>query len=183
MTLEEIREIYLHAYELMNVTLIDGDCGKYCNYNCCRDNNEGDKMGIYLYPFEYEAVLKEHIEKNELTFEYHHFEDYYMASHLDGQYFLYCGHDSGCLRALRPIQCRTYPLEPHIVKGELKLVIEKSQVHDCPFLMKENQWNPDFVKRIYEGWSELIKIDEVRKLVIHDTFNRVNSMQVKKQVR
>lgn len=183
MEFEQIKAIYKKAYDYMDVTLIDGNCGEYCNYNCCRDENEGNKMGIYLYPFEYETMLEDYVLDNDLMYEYHSHEDYFMAAHLEGQYFLYCGFDKGCLRDLRPIQCRTYPLEPHITKGELKLVIEKNQIHDCPFVLKEDKWHPDFIEGIYKGWQELIKIDEVRKLVIHDSRNRVNSFQVQKIVR
>jgi len=54
-----VDEIFEKAYTLMDEPVIEGNCGLLCNYHCCRDDgDDGEKMGIYLLPLEYESMIK-----------------------------------------------------------------------------------------------------------------------------
>ncbi len=171
--LMNITEIYEKAYALMDEPVINGNCGTLCNYHCCRERAEdGDKMGIYLLPLEYEAVIKDlEIEKH-LRITSHSAKVYEMPSSIKYLYFVYCTDSSGCMRRNRPIQCRTYPFEPHLENGELWIVVPDEQIHDCPLLKQEDTWRPEFIRGVYEGWRLLLTIPLVKDLIAFDSKER-----------
>lgn len=164
------KELYEAAYEAMNASVLDIDCGTLCSHNCCRNDYENpEEFGVYLLPFEYEHFLKETgmIQKHQLA--WHAAKDRFMPKALKGLNYYYCQVEKDCLRQYRPVQCRTYPLEPHLENGHLTLVVEKDQIHACPLIQKCENWRKDYVEGMYEGWSLLIQIPEVRKLVQYDS--------------
>lgn len=169
----EFLKVYQNAYALMDEPVIEGNCGLLCNFHCCREEAEdGDKMGIYLLPMEYEAMIQGLPLEETLTISLHSARDYEMPRGITHLYFIYCQEASGCLRNHRPIQCRTYPYEPHLEEGRLSLVILKDQIHRCPLLDREDTWRPEFTKGVYEGWVQLLTLPSVKTLVEYDSRNR-----------
>lgn len=154
-----IKTLYEKAYALMNTPVIDGNCGALCNFHCCRTRDEdGERLGMYLLPLEYPYMQEGYVT----DFEIHSAEDYDLPPRIKKRYYIYCHDDNGCLRSLRPIQCRTYPFEPHLEGDELILVIESTQIHNCPLLSEHSTWKNDFIAGVYEGWATLLTIPLVK---------------------
>lgn len=169
----KIKEIFEQAYLLMDEPVIDGNCGMLCNYHCCRDDgDDGEQMGIYLLPLEYEAMIQGQVFEKRLRITRHSNKLYEMPSKIKNLYFVYCSDSSKCLREYRPVQCRTYPFEPHIENGELYIIVLKDQIHQCPLLKQEDNWRPEFIRGVYEGWKLLISIPIVRYLIESDSKER-----------
>lgn len=169
----DIKERFLEAYRRMDEPVVSGDCGALCNRHCCREKDEqGARMGIYLLPMEYESVFKGTAAGKTLQRTWHAAEQYDMPAELTGLWFAYCRSDSGCLREYRPIQCRTYPFEPHLEAGALSLVVLQDQIHICPLLERPEDWRQTFVDGVYEGWKILLEIPQIRKLIAYDSDQR-----------
>lgn len=167
------KAIYEAAYEAMNASVLETDCGALCSHNCCRNDYEDpEDFGIYLLPYEYEHFLKETgmIKPSQMV--WHDAKDRFMPHELKGLNYFYCDAEKDCLRNYRPIQCRAYPLEPHIENNELFLVVEKDQFHNCPLLKQAENWRKEYIKGMYDGWSLLIQIPDVKKLVLYDSDQR-----------
>lgn len=180
----EYRAIFKKAYAKMNEPIIEGDCGLLCNHHCCRSCDEnGEEMGMYLLPHEYESMIQLSPFQNDIKVECHLRKDYHMPKKIKQLYYIYCGHTSGCLRAYRPVQCRTYPFEPHLEKGELFLVVERGQIHACPLLKDRERWRKAFVKGIFEGWEILMEIPEVRLMVNFDSIMRKDDKNIEFMLR
>lgn len=158
----DIKSIINEAYDLMNEPVIDGNCGELCNYHCCRPFcDEGNKLGMYMLPFEFELIHKGKIK----NYEIHTKQNYELPNGTKKLYYIFCEDDSSCLRELRPIQCRTYPFEPLLEDDELFLIIEDEQFHICPLLKMQENWRWEFVLGIYRGWSKLLEIPKIEKYV------------------
>ncbi len=145
----------------MDEAIIDGNCGELCNYHCCRSHEGEEDLGMYLLPLEYECMQ----QGNNVPFEIHTSYQYDLPKSIKKQYYIFCSNDSGCLRDDRPIQCRTYPLEPHLENGKLSLIVEKDQLHGCPLLSSPEKWRKEFIKGTLKAWTLLITIDEVKVYV------------------
>lgn len=167
------KSLYEAAYEAMNSSVLAYDCGTLCNHNCCRnDYDDPENFGVYLLPFEYEHLLKdtEMIEASKLV--RHSAKEHFIPKSVGALNYFLCDAEKDCLRDYRPIQCRTYPLEPHIENDTLTLLVEKDQIHACPLINMKDSWQKDYIKGIYKGWSLLIQIPEVKRLVLFDSHIR-----------
>ena len=125
---------YEEIYELLNsVEILDFDCGTLCGAACC--THEGtEEMGIYLLPGE-EAVHED--DHDWLDFRIEKAEEHYMPeSWSDEVHFVRCKTPPFCPREKRPIQCRTFPLAPHIDSdGELTLIYNDMELpYKCPLI-------------------------------------------------
>lgn len=180
----DYQKLFKNAYEYMDQPMIEEDCGKLCDCHCCRNySDSGEKMGIYLLPFEYESILQDTDFSNEFSFEKHMSEDYYIAPKIKYLYYFYCDQVGGCLRKLRPIQCRTYPFEPHLIGNTLSLVVEKDQIHQCPLLNRREEWREGFIEGIFKGWEILLQIPEIRYLVAYDSEERKKGNNIKMVIK
>ncbi|WKY46424.1 hypothetical protein Q5O24_08485 [Eubacteriaceae bacterium ES3] len=166
----EYQAIFQKAYQLMDEAMIDGNCGELCGYHCCRriDAN-GNRLGMYLLPLEYEYMQREVAN----DYEVHSHRNYELPPKIKKAYYIYCHLPKGCLRDYRPIQCRTYPFEPHLENGDFSLVIEKDQIHDCVLIEKTSKWRQAFIDGVYTGWLELIKIPIIKYYVDYSSKERL----------
>jgi len=168
------KEIFEQAYELMDIDLIDGNCGELCNYHCCRSKHEsGENLGIYFLPYEYEEMQKGKGLINESTLRVHTNKSYDLPCGIRKLFYGYCEDSRSCIRSIRPIQCRTFPFVAHIDKGELMLVIEKDQEHNCPLIKNRENWKHGFEGRMLSAWRKLIQIEKVKTLVEFDSKERI----------
>lgn len=168
-----IREIYA---ELNQVNPVDFDCGKLCDEICCVYDDEdyhNEDLAIFLLPGE-ELIIEEdenfeliHVDAKELK---------YPFSWKNGVYLLKCKHPPKCNRNYRPIQCRTFPLIPHITKdNEFHLVFDESEYpYECPLIHEKIKLNRDFVKKTYECWKILIKDPLIYDLISMDSRKKEN---------
>jgi len=180
----DYKAIYKKAYQLMNEPIIDGNCGLLCDFHCCRDLDEdGSRLGVYLWPLEYEAIYEKSdtFEIEKVPKEEH--GDIHMPKDLSDMYYFYCDGSRNCPRDLRPLHCRTYPIEPHIESDVLMLVVEKDQIHSCPLLNQVEQWREEYINGIHEAWLLLIQIPEVKTLVKYYSDNRIRYNNVQSIIK
>jgi len=175
----EYKQIFLDAYEKMDVDLINENCGLLCNYHCCRSRgDDGKLLGIYLLPFEYELMQKNENLINKETLKVHTNKSYELPKGIKKLYYGYCNDSMNCIRKIRPVQCRTFPFVPHIEEDKLYIVIEKNQEHNCPLINMREKWNENFEESILLGWYKLLEIDKIKKLVVFDSLNRMKSEDI-----
>ncbi|MDO9491376.1 hypothetical protein [Acetobacterium sp.] len=155
----DYQAIFIEAYHLMDEAIIAGNCGELCGYHCCRRNDgDGKRLGMYLLPLEYEYMQCAVVTDYDL----HSHLQYNIPPKIKKYYYIYCHLAKGCLRDHRPIQCRTYPFEPHLENGTFSLVIEKEQIHGCVLIERITEWRQAFIDGVFNGWLELMKIPIIK---------------------
>lgn len=150
---------YMKIHRMLNkVTPLNYDCGTLCNEICCTYDGEDYKnedLVIVLLPGE------EKLFENNDTFKIKtiNSENYNYPESWDIINLFICDNPPYCDRKLRPIQCRTYPLDPHLDKNnKLHLVYDKeSYPYECPILRDNIKFNTDFLKTTLKVWNILIK--------------------------
>lgn len=175
--MEITKEMIEKVYEKLDeVSPVDYDCGKLCGEICCSYNDEDFKnndLMIYLLPGE------ELIYEDDESFELMHFqinEINYPRSWKKGVYTVICKNPPECNRKLRPIQCRTFPLIPHISKDlKFHLIFDENEYpYKCPLINDNIELNEDFIRETYKAWRFLLKNRLVFDLVDMDSRKREN---------
>lgn len=170
-SIDDIKKIY---EKLDRVSPLNDDCGKLCDAVCCVYEDEKlstEDLLLYLLPSE------------ELMFEDNeYFKLYSMNSENNGYpetwddkvYMVKCDNPPFCDRKHRPIQCRTFPLTPHISSDDqFHLVFDESDYpYECPIIRENLKLNDDFVRATYEAWKLLIKDPCIYDLVKTDSRRR-----------
>ncbi len=175
---EEYEEIY---QELNRVSPIEGDCGRLCQAACCqsdssyaeeienKDFEEEAELGMYLLPGE-EALLEE--GEPWLRIKKEAREDYdFPDSWPEEIIFAACGGPAECRREKRPIQCRSFPLYPHLTKsGELQLIYCDFELpYLCPLIEEERPLQEDFILATYRAWERLLEEQAIYDLIKMDS--------------
>lgn len=159
-------------YRLLDrVSPVDYDCGELCGAACCTCAEEDcqDELGIYLYPGEEKIHSK---NDKWLTWTVENAEDFEFPDSWSGKvYFVKCSTPPVCPRNLRPFQCRTYPLTPHLDEdGILTLIYNDEELpYSCPLIEDAVPLNDDFVKATYMVWSHLLRDPLIYDLVEMDS--------------
>ncbi len=165
-------ERYRVVYDMLNaVEVLDEDCGKLCGCACCTgesaagSDGTAPEMGIYLLPGE-EALHRE--DGDWLT----------MKEDEEGMYFGCCATPPLCPRDRRPIQCRTFPLLPHLYEdGSLEMVYNDVELpYRCPLIDEEIPLEDDFVEATQTAWEILIRDPRIREIIREDSIEREKSM-------
>ena len=164
------KDTYEEIYRMLDeVSPLDSDCGELCGAACCTLGKDGD-MGIYLLPGEEKLYGPEDSDWFELTKE--RAQDYEFPDSWRGTiYFAKCKNPPHCRREKRPMQCRSFPLLPHLTAdGLLSMVYCDLDVpYDCPLIEQEIPLNDDFVEATEEAWSRLIEDPLIYDLVRMDS--------------
>lgn len=174
-TAQEMKRTIQKIYQRLDeVTPVDFDCGKLCGEVCCvydADETHTEELVLYLLPGE-ELMYEDRPD----------FELYYMDSSeiryphswKDNIYLVKCKNPPRCDRSIRPIQCRTFPLVPHISKnGEFHLVLDETEFpYECPIIRDHIKLNENFINVTYEIWKMLISNPLVYDLVDMDSKDR-----------
>ena len=171
------REVIKDIYDKLNqVNPVDFDCGKLCGEICCVYDDEdyqNDDLVIYLLPGE-ELIIEEdenfeliHVNAKELK---------YPFSWKNGVYLLKCKNPPKCNRNHRPIQCRSFPLIPHITKdNEFHLVFDESEYpYKCPLIHENIELNEEFIIETYDAWKTLINNPLIYDLISMDSRKKDN---------
>ncbi|MCR5592038.1 MAG: hypothetical protein K6F73_10965 [Lachnospiraceae bacterium] len=167
-------ETYRKVYSILDAASpLKHDCGSLCGSVCCKGGSVPDEeLYIYLLPGEME-FLKEQGADIELVRRESRF---HYLPHSWGKHFYtaICRGPENCPRSLRPIQCRTFPLEPHMERsGELKMIYcDIDLPYECPLISKKMVLDEKYVYAIYEAWHILIEDDLIRDLVRMDSAGR-----------
>lgn len=158
---------------LDEVSPIDGDCGRLCNAACCTCDGdcEGDdfNLGIYLLPGEDKLFTK---DEDWLIWSTERAEDYEYPDSWHGTvYFIRCKTPPVCDRKFRPLQCRTYPLAPHISReGKLIMITNSSELpYECPLIRDNIKLEDAFIEATWKAWSILITDPLIYDLVEMDS--------------
>ncbi len=175
---QQNRILFRAIYRLLNrVNPVDFDCGLLCNKSCCIPETptpeEEEDLGIYLYPGE-ELVHDQSDDWllwKEDTAEDHDLPDSWTGTPV---YFIRCRDPLQCKRELRPIQCRTFPLQPHLTEeGQLSLIFcDLDLPYVCPLIGGENELNGSFIRAVYTVWKHLIEDPRIYDFVRMDSEDR-----------
>lgn len=169
---KSIERIYAMLDE---VSPLDYDCGKLCGEVCClyeEDDIKNKDLVLYLLPGE-ELMYEDsdefdlyYISSKELDYPHSWDDDVFMVE---------CKNPPRCDRSIRPIQCRTFPLIPHIIKGHLHLILDENEFpYECPIIRDKLELNEDFINVTYKVWKMLISNPMVYDLVAFDSRRRDN---------
>lgn len=176
------KDTFKAIYRLLDkVSPINGDCGLLCGSACCTCENDSnpcnyidsDSLGIYLLPGEDKLFSK---KEDWLSWGRDRAEDYEFPDSWRGYvYFVKCKTAPKCRRHMRPMQCRTFPLAPHLDEdGRLYLIYQCEELpYECPLISEKIPLNPQFVKATYTAWSHLIRDSLIYDLVRLDSQYRV----------
>ncbi len=176
------RSTYQAIYRLLDmVSPLPTDCGQLCGAACCTcgteespaSGEEGLDLGIYLLPGEDKIFTNE--SRNEYTWTKEKAYDFEFPLSWTGSInFIKCKTPPLCKRELRPIQCRTFPLAPHIEKdGQLFLILFPGELpYSCPLIDENMKLQNDFIKATYTVWRRLIQDKLILDLVSLDSKNR-----------
>ena len=175
-------------YRLLDkVSPLDDDCGLLCGAACCTcDNCEGAdaivegasddadyEMGIYLLPGEEQMFDgdEDWIKWGHLAAEEFDFPDSWYGD----VHFLECKAAPCCPREKRPLQCRFYPLTPHIDEdGKLWLIYQNAELpYTCPLIESRIPLNRSFMKATYTVWCRLIQDSLILDMVLMDSQYRI----------
>lgn len=181
-----MKEVIKKIHQRLNhVSPLDYNCGKLCGEICCIYDDEdysNDDLLIYLLPGEEDLYRKSE------TFELKHFdikEINYPYSWKDGVYTVKCLNPPKCERQIRPIQCRTFPLIPHIDRNNhFYLIYDDSQYpYRCPLIEENIELNKEFINETYKAWRLLLKNRLIYDLVDMDSRKRENRKIKYKKVK
>ena len=157
-------------YRLLDrVSPVPFDCGRICGAVCCQ-SEEGDEMGLYLLPGE----EKIHDRRDGwLRWEKQSTDELDLPASWNGTVcFVRCQGPEHCRRALRPIQCRTFPLKPCLRREgeggddivyretgcELALIRNNDALpYSCPLIRAEAALDPAFIRATYTVWKHLMR--------------------------
>ena len=173
------KEQYKEIYDMLNrVEVLDRDCGQLCNAACCTVSfKTGDEdMGIYLLPGE-EAI---HLDDDWMDITVTNAQEHDLPGSWDGEvYFGRCKTPPVCPRDMRPIQCRTFPLAPHLdEEGELTMVYNDLELpYVCPLIEEEIPLEDDYVEMTLKVWEMLIEDPKIYDLVRMDSEAREDALE------
>lgn len=178
------KRTYQAIYRLLDrVSPVPFDCGTLCGAACCSCEDTGTnpddteyEMGIYLYPGEEKLFTG---KESWLRWTMEYAEDYDFPDSWQGKiYFARCICAPHCPRELRPLQCRFFPLAPHLM-ADGRLVLIRSDLelpYGCPLISDRLPLTPSFVKATYTVWSHLIRDPLLADLVAYDSSFRKDEL-------
>jgi hypothetical protein len=174
------KRTFAAAYRLLDRTSpIGGDCGRLCGSACCCVGEEdaaaqGFNLGIYLLPGEDKLFTK----RDDALFEWSasKAEDGDFPDSWRGDvYFIRCKTPPRCRRDMRPLQCRFFPLTPHLLSdGSLKLILFPMEhlPYSCPLISQRYPLSEAFIRASYTVWRRLLRDPLIRDLVAYDSKDR-----------
>lgn len=174
------RKTYLAIYRLLDrVSPLDTDCGSLCNAACCTCGGDSQEpegsdfdLGIYLLPGEDKVFTK---KEDWLKWTAEYAEDYEFPESWKGKvFFVRCTTPPECPRKWRPLQCRFFPLAPHLDEQDhLRLVLHPGDLpYACPLLRDQLPLNDSFIQATFTVWKRLIKDPLIYDLVRLDSDSR-----------
>ena len=175
-----LKSFYEEIYRRWDeVTPMPYDCGTVCGAACCHSPEDGTSVGMYLLPGE----EKVHDKKDGwLEWSAQDAEDGGFPESWHGKVpFVACRGPECCKRDKRPVQCRSFPLVPHLTEeGDLVLVYDDTALtYVCPLIESEAALQEEFVRVTYENWKILMTDPLIADLVRAESDRRVNPVVVK----
>ncbi|MCR5067678.1 MAG: hypothetical protein K6A14_06425 [Erysipelotrichaceae bacterium] len=178
---------YRRIYELLNRhEILDYDCGQLCSAACCRpdgcydeevinedyliDDADGE-MGIFLYPGEEQMTAPQDWQ----DYSVENAEDMGFPADWKQVTFVSCGGKAFCKRALRPLQCRLFPLAVHLDENdELSLIYFPDELpYRCPIIERRLTVNEEALADLLEVCRMLLEDERVYELIKSDSRQRI----------
>lgn len=151
-----ISYIYKSIYRFWgDTTPLFGDCGALCGKACCEsDAAAEEETGMYLFPGEKALFL------HDSNFKVLPSEFVYG----DGKRADIVICKGPCMRDLRPLSCRIFPLIPDYKNGELSVIQDPRAKHMCPLAQKQamKYLSPEFIAKTEKTFRLLMQFSEVR---------------------
>lgn len=142
--------IIRQAYEILGrETPLSYDCGKLCNGNCCKGDNE---TGMFLFPGEEEIISK-----------YSNFRIIECNGN-QGYKMVVCNGE--CDRKTRPLVCRIYPYYPVIKESGFDVRADIRGIKSCPMLNRNIKPNYSFTRQIRKVARLLSRDEELMQYII-----------------
>lgn len=168
------KRTYRAIYRLLDrVSPIPYDCGTLCNAACCTcagdEPPDEPQLGIYLLPGEDKLFTK---KEDWLHWTAEDASDYdFPDSWFGTVYFVTCLCAPHCPRNMRPLQCRFFPLTPHLDDaGRLRLIYSDLDLpYRCPLIDDSMTLTPSFIQAVYTVWKHLIRDSLIYDLVEYDS--------------
>ena len=180
---------YIKIYNMTNNAspLGEFNCGELCDSICCtvESKNKDDiysEMVLYMLPGE-EEMLENESDWFEMYYETT--DEYRYPDSWDGEvYYIKCTNPPYCNRKLRPIQCRSFPLSPHLDKDDnLHLIYDEDDMtYQCPIISQKLGLDEDFIKKVYKMWKRLIEDKLIFDLIKMDSEKREKDKKKLKMV-
>ncbi|MCI8646660.1 MAG: hypothetical protein HFE76_07640 [Firmicutes bacterium] len=173
------KRTYEAIYRLLDqVSPLPYDCGTLCGAVCCTyedpcgQTEDEPELGIYLLPGE-EKLFTQKEDWLSWTREPAEKFDFPLSWH-GKVYFVKCKTPPRCPREKRPMQCRTFPLSPHLTDdGFLRLVLCTFQIpYTCPLIEENMELTDSFIQATYTVWKHLIRDPLIFDLVLMDSQDR-----------
>lgn len=168
-------------YRLLDkVSPVPYDCGTLCGAACCTCGDSpaaaGDdfQFGIYLLPGEDKLFT---MKEDWLIWSAEQAEDFDFPESWFGKvYFVRCKTPPVCPREMRPLQCRFFPLTPHLTEdGRLQLILSPSVLpYQCPLIRERIPLTREFIQATYTVWKHLLRDPLIYDLVELDSQDRID---------
>jgi len=162
-------------YRLLDmVSPIEGDCGELCGCICCDcealvEAARKSELVMYLLPGEEKVFTR---KEDWLTWSVDPAGNYgFPASWHGAVYRVKCKTPPHCVRELRPLQCRTFPLAPHLMlDGAFHLVWNTDPLpYRCPLVAEMAPLQKSFIQATFTVWKRLIRDPLIYDLVELDS--------------
>jgi hypothetical protein len=164
---------YPKLYNLSNmVTPVKSDCGILCGKLCCQPD-QCVNLGMYLYPGE-EVMFTG--KEDWLEWDYRDpAEDNFPPSWKKPLPFIIC--TKPCPREKRPLNCRFFPLAPHLLRDNTILLIHETMTlpYQCPLITQNTPLEESFIKMVGKCWQILLQDPRIKDLVEMDSRERESS--------
>ena len=180
LTEETYRNIYKMLDEVSPISP-DFECGTLCGAACCCRPGSGEEygwsdedLGIYLLPGEEKILTPETDAWLEWSQDDPR-EWEFPPSWTEPVNFVRCKTPPECPRERRPIQCRTFPLEPFLMEdGRLVMTLNDMDLpYHCTIVDDNMELSIEFKQKTWEVWNILIADDKILDLVAADSEERL----------
>jgi len=176
------KETYEAIYKFLDdVTPIPQDCGLLCGAACCTcsDEADGQDMGIYLLPGEDKLFSG---KEDWLKWSADQADSYDFPDSWHGKvYFIRCLNAPKCPREKRPLQCRFFPLAPHLTENDkLQLILYFNELpYRCPLIAEKKDLQTNFIRAVFAAWKKLMEDPLIYDLVeLDSSFRSQDSVTV-----
>ena len=137
------------------------------------------QMGIYLLPGEEKLFTRKEdwLKWGSSNASHGDFPDSWHGK----VHFIRCKTPPVCPREQRPLQCRFFPLAPHITREKtLQLILSPLDLpYSCPLIEKKMDLDPKFIKATYTVWRRLVRDPLIFDLVEYDSsFRREEDLNI-----
>ncbi|MBE6782846.1 MAG: hypothetical protein E7536_02390 [Ruminococcaceae bacterium] len=135
---------------LKSVTPIETDCGRLCDCECCKGDNQ---TGMLLFPGEESR--------------YNNNSNFKIIRSEDNKNIVVCS--GKCDRNLRPISCRIFPLIPVVDNNKIYVFDDPRAKGICPLLYDQMALDRKFEKSVYKAGKMLLKNKETKAFLLQLT--------------